>query len=328
MSDYRQLETELWQRIVIKQQELILPMDQLNTYLNITERDVDLLLLEELLVSETFANWFITEIIRQPPPITIVGAWHSVSDALLGESDLIVKFETEKGLIEAILIENKIDAVAQTEQGYRYKMRGDKGITQGEWSRFTTCLFAPQSYLDRNSEPYDVEISYEQVITFFQTLADVRSLYRATFLQEAVEKNRRGYQSVVCRRMTDFATAYLDYVAQNHPELNPEIAKPRAAGHDWIHFYPIPHQKNVVIVHQIRGQQVKIIYHGQHERFDEIATRFDEVSDMQLTLKKSGKSVTVAAQAPHIDLACNAFIEVELQIKQAVAIAMALKSYL
>lgn len=250
-------------------------MEQLNTYLNITERDVDLLLLEELLVSEPFANWFIAEIRRQPSPIAMVGAWHSVSDALLGESDLIVKFTSEVGVTEAILIENKIDAVAQAEQGYRYKMRGEKGIEQGEWARFTTCLFAPQSYLDRNAEPYDVEISYEQVIAFFQLQDDARSHYRAAFLKEAVEKNRRGYQSVVCPKMTGFATAYLDFVTRNHPELNPEIAKPRAAGHDWVHFYPIPHQKNVVIVHQIRGQQVKIIYHGQHEQFDEIATRFD-----------------------------------------------------
>lgn len=208
-------------------------------------------------------------------------------------------------------------------------MRGEKGIAQVEWARFTTCLFAPQSYLDRNTETYDVEISYEQAIAFFQTQADVRSNYRAAFLLEAVEKNRRGYQALVCPKMTGFATAYLDFVTRNHPELNPEIAKPRAAGHDWMHFYPVPHQKNIVIVHQIRGQQVKIIYHGQHERFDEIATRFDEVhSDMQLTVKKSGKSVTVASQAPYIDLACSTFGDVELQIKQAVAIAVSLKSYL
>lgn len=303
-------------------------MDQLNTYLNITERDVDLLLLEEFLVSKPFANWFVSETVRQPLSIKTIGAWHSVSDAMLGESDLILKFTSEAYVTEAILIENKIDAVAQIEQGYRYKMRGEKGIAQGDWARFTTCLFAPQRYLDRNTEPYDVEISYEQVIAFFQLQDDARSQYRAGFLQEAVERNRRGYQSVVCPKMTDFAADYLGFVARNHPELNPEIAKPRAAGHDWVHFYPIPHQKNVVIVHQIRGQQVKIIYHGQHERFDEIVTRFDEVSDMQLTVKKSGKSVTVAAQAPYIDLACNTFGEVEIQIEQAVSIATALKSYL
>ncbi|MBU2071690.1 MAG: PD-(D/E)XK nuclease superfamily protein [Gammaproteobacteria bacterium] len=303
-------------------------MDQLNTYLNITERDVDLLVLEELLVSKPFANWFVSEAARQPLSIKIIGAWHSVSDAMLGESDLIIKFTSEACVTEAILIENKIDAVAQIEQGYRYKMRGEKGIAQDEWARFTTCLFAPQRYLDRNTEPYDVEISYEQVIAFFQLQDDARSQYRAGFLKEAVEKNRRGYQSIVCPKMTDFAADYLGFVARNHPELNPEIAKPRAAGHDWVHFYPIPHQKDVVIVHQIRGQQVKIIYHGQHERFDEIVTRFDEVSDMQLTVKKSGKSVTVAAQAPYIDLACNTFGEVELQIKQAVSIATVLKSYL
>lgn len=303
-------------------------MNNINTYLSITERDVDLLLLEEFLVSEPFANWFVSEATGHPLSIKLIGAWHSVSDALLGESDLIVKLTSEAGVTEAILIENKIDAIAQTEQGYRYKMRGEKGITQGEWAKFITCLFAPQSYIDRNIEPYDVEVSYEQVISFFQTQADVRSQYRAAFLQEAVGKNRRGYQSVVCQRMTAFATAYLDFVASHYPELNPETAKPRAAGHDWVHFYPIPHQKNIVIVHQIRGQQVKIIYRGQQERFDEIATKFEFVRDQQLTVKRSGQSVTVAANAPYIDLARTTFDEVELQIKQAVTIAMALKSYL
>ncbi|MCS4306516.1 hypothetical protein M2404_000839 [Rheinheimera pacifica] len=303
-------------------------MNALNTYLNISERDVDLLILEEFLVSQPFANWFVSEATRQLSSIKIIGAWHSVSEALLGESDLIVKFTSETGVPEAILIENKIDAAAQTKQGDRYKMRGEKGIAQGEWAKFITCLFAPQSYVDRNAEPYDVEISYEQVIAFFQAQADIRSQYRAAFLQEAVEKNRRGYQSVVCQRMTAFATAYLDFVANHYPDLNPETAKPRAAGHDWVHFYPIPHQKNIVIVHQIRGQQVKIIYHGQHERFDEIATRFYEISEMQLTVKRSGKSVTVAARAPHIDLVCNTFDEVVLQIQQATAMVKALKSYL
>ncbi|WP_156420332.1 hypothetical protein [Rheinheimera sp. EpRS3] len=49
---------------------------------------------------------------------------------------------------------------------------------------------------------------------------------------------------------------------------------------------------------------------------------------MQLTVKRSGKSVTVAAQAPHIDLARNTFDEVILQIQQAAALAKALKSFL
>ncbi|MFB2652318.1 hypothetical protein CBX96_00170 [Shewanella sp. BC20] len=303
-------------------------MEQLNTYLNVMERDVDLLILEELLVSESFTNWFVSEATRRPSPIRIIGAWHSVSDALLGESDLIVKFEAETGLSEAILIENKIDAAAQTEQGHRYKMRGEKGITQGEWAKFTTCLFAPQSYIDRNSEPYDVELSYEQVVTFFQAQADVRSQYRATFLKEAIKKNRRGYQSVVCPRMTDFATAYLDFVARNHPELNPEVAKPRAAGHDWIHFYPIPNQRNIVIVHQIRGQRIKVIYHGQLNRYDEIADKFADVVDLSLAVKPSGKSVTVSTEAPFIDLANSTFEQVKGQIQLTLNSALAIKNYL
>ncbi|TQP41258.1 PD-(D/E)XK nuclease superfamily protein, partial [Vibrio cholerae] len=34
-------------------------MDSLNSFRNVTERDIDLLLIEELQVSPSFANWFV-----------------------------------------------------------------------------------------------------------------------------------------------------------------------------------------------------------------------------------------------------------------------------
>ncbi|KKO44306.1 PD-(D/E)XK nuclease superfamily protein [Arsukibacterium ikkense] len=303
-------------------------MDQLNIYSNITERDVDLLILEELLVSACFSNWFTSEVFGQECAVNTVGAWHSVSDPLLGESDLVFKFTRNTGIQEAILIENKIDAGAQSEQGARYQQRGDKGLHKGEWSNFKTCLLAPQRYLERNTELYDHEISYEQVINFFQTQSDMRSTYRASFLIEAVEKNRRGYQSVVCDSMTAFAASYLNYANINYPQLKPEMIKPRAAGHDWIHFYPLANQRDTVIVHQIRGQMIKVMYRGQVNRFDEISSQFSDFSNHPLMIKRSGKSVTVATKAPYIDLANKDFNDVIEQVRQTLEIAAALNAKL
>lgn len=303
-------------------------MKQLNTYLNISERDVDLLILEEFTVSDCFSNWFVSTALGQAIEVSTEGAWHSVSDPLFGESDLVYIYKLHSGCPQAFLIENKIDAQAQPEQSSRYQQRGLKGIELGHWSSFQTCIIAPQHYLENNAEIYDCEISYEQIVDYFGYQSDARSLYRAAFLKEAIEKNRRGYQACVSESMTLFAEKYLSFVASNHPELNPEKTKPRAAGHSWIHFFPLKHEPNTRIVHQIYGNKVKIIYLGQANRYYEISDKFGHFQDRKFVVKKSGKSVTVEVNAPCINPLTQNFEDVFEQIKEAIAIALDLKERL
>jgi hypothetical protein len=87
----------------------------------VTERDIDLLLLEELSVSDEFPLWLYSIVAGANDAPSCEGAWHSISDPSLGESDLIVIYEN--GV--AVLLENKIDAPAQPEQGQRYRARGE-----------------------------------------------------------------------------------------------------------------------------------------------------------------------------------------------------------
>ena len=56
------------------------------------ERDIDLLLAEELVVSPTFADWFITKTCFADRAATVVDVFVSRSDAT-GESDLVAVFE-------------------------------------------------------------------------------------------------------------------------------------------------------------------------------------------------------------------------------------------
>jgi len=169
-------------------------MLELKFVAKIAERDVDLLVMEEFTVSTEFCEWFSSRIFGEPIFQSKIGAWHSVSDAQLGESDLIFLFEAVDGPRTAILIENKIDAPPQPQQGERYQLRGEKGLKEGYWEIFKTCVIAPSKYLSssKHSESYDVEISYEEILAYFQsrrTRSD-RFSYKARILLEGIEQNR------------------------------------------------------------------------------------------------------------------------------------------
>lgn len=303
-------------------------MDSLNTWCNVTERDIDLLLVEELHVSQSFASWFVSKALEQNIVPTILGCWHSVTDGALGESDIIFKFVDESGVSQALLIENKVDAYPQPSQGKRYQLRGEKGKQDGLWSSFKTCLMAPNAYLDRSSEIYASYISYESIVQYFQEAGDERSKYRASVLMSAIEKQRRGYVSSVSDAMTEYAKDYLSYVAKNYPELKPEQAKPRAEGHTWIHFHPFRDHQGIKIIHQIYGDVVKVMFSAQADRYDELKLIFNEFASYPISVKQSGKSVVAEVKVPPIDPIKETFDSSLFAAEQAIAVALELFNYM
>ncbi|WP_070965664.1 PD-(D/E)XK nuclease superfamily protein [Vibrio sonorensis] len=303
-------------------------MLELQTFLSVKERDVDLLLLEEAHVSPNFTNWLVTRITGLPSKVSLVGAWHSVTDSHLGESDLVIVYTAEDESHQAILLENKIDAQPQFEQSLRYQQRGQKGIENGSWVDFKSCLVAPKKYLDSDSEVYDAKISYEELMAFFVAADDARSRYKAQFIKGAIDKQKRGYQSTISDEMTSFAQAYLSYVSLNYPELNPEASKPRAAGNSWIRFYPNKTDKQTQIIHQIFGNVVKVMMLGQADRYDEVCDKLSSLDIPDLTVQVSGKSLTIEKSVPEIDPLTQMFDEVVEQINQSINVACYLKEKL
>ena len=90
-------------------------MKDVNKLSYVSERDIDLLLLEELNVNRDFALWMYSLVTGDDPEtVELEGAWHSISNAQLGESDLVAIYDD--GL--AILIENKINASPQPDESY------------------------------------------------------------------------------------------------------------------------------------------------------------------------------------------------------------------
>ena len=82
----------------------------------VSERDMDLLFLEDFALNEDFLNLFLQKIGNTELfSYKIVSEEVSLADAALGESDLTIVLEKD-GRNVALLIENKIHAIAQPRQ--------------------------------------------------------------------------------------------------------------------------------------------------------------------------------------------------------------------
>ena len=82
------------------------------TFADVTEHDMDLLFLEEFVCSDEFLKLFTQQI--GVTNARVLSVHSSLTDVVLGESDITVVLESDGKRI-ALLIENKIDAIAMPE---------------------------------------------------------------------------------------------------------------------------------------------------------------------------------------------------------------------
>ncbi len=163
------------------------------------ERDIDLLLAEELVVSADFASWFKSRTCFAANDASVVDVFVSRSDNK-GESDLVVVFEEEDtGRRFALLVEDKINARFQPEQQQRYRLRAQREIARGDYETCQILLCAPQAYIAAHPETagFDRVITYEEIAAFL-TGADPspRGRYRANFIATAAMRNANTWTPV------------------------------------------------------------------------------------------------------------------------------------
>ena len=197
------------------------------------ERDTDLLFLEEWCVNDEFAQW-ILERFGISEKFSRFDGFHSVTDPQYGESDLLLIAENGSNKV-AILLENKVDAIAQESQAERYFLRAEKVKQDLGLSHVAVGIIAPNNYLLNNQEAnnYPFRISYESTAEWFAAKTDIRSQYRAAVIKAAIEKERRGYRPIKDEQVSKFWHDYWEYLKKNVPEAamkEPDIVP---AGSDW-----------------------------------------------------------------------------------------------
>lgn len=271
----------------------------------VAERDIDLLILEELAVSPDFLRWWLTQAkVTGANGAAVVRAHHSVTDPTLGESDLVIVYSPSLSETHAVLIENKINAPAQPEQALRYRKRGEVGVAAGTWQSFCTCIVAPQRYLDisQDANLYDARIPYEAVRSWFLDRdKDSRALFRAKLLNEAIEQSRRGYTPEADERMTEFWHRYWECATAEFPELSIPEPGPKPAGSTWIEIRPEALKTGRRIYHKLQTGFVDLQIDGSAGQMEDIKSSISTLLGTDTEVVVTGKSSSVRVRVPPLD---------------------------
>lgn len=199
---------------------------------SVRERDIDFLLVEELISSKAFVDYVI-EKLELPSCDMITNIQRSVNDFGLGETDIFVGYR-HGDLRIGILIENKLDAIFQPEQAERYSSRARQYEAGGRFDTTYEALIAPAQYINHQNA-FSRSVSYEQLIEYFQnTSFGVRGEFKATLLTIASEKLRRGYVAVNSEPNQAFWQSYYRHLITELPLVSMKPVSVVPAGSDWI----------------------------------------------------------------------------------------------
>lgn len=261
---------------------------------SIQERDVDIILLEELSTDPTFCEWFVREL--DLPDFTAVhGAWKSISGHGLGETDLLFVYNSG-GQKVYVLIENKLDAAFQNDQFNRYLKRAAQYLREKACHQAFAVLIAPELYCE-NQNDFESCLTYESIAKRLEHTGTKRHLFRRDLLLIASEKLRRGYRPVNSIPVQRFWHAYWKYKEEKYPHLR--MRRPGIIPHhsDWPRLYDDRLQNNV-FYHKLGQGNMDATFMGFPE---EVELKIKEILPDWATLEKHSKSFSIRVFSGVID---------------------------
>jgi hypothetical protein len=294
---------------------------------SVEERDLDLLLLEELHASAKFAAWFI-DLFDLGEATSFDGAWHSISEHD-GETDLLLRVKRGNERV-LILVENKINAPEQQTQDLRYHLRGDRAREAGHCELYVTAMCAPQVYLDglADDSAYEHRISYEKIATWFAALDDSRAAWRKSVLDLAITHARRGYLMKVHSGKTAFHRDYFDHVRAKYPELIMRRPDPKGGKSDWIYLKGFAFPKGVTLIH--KNDQGCVDLQFEKTAAVDLATRKHDGWPQGAAVVPRGGSAAVSLPVPRCDMErslLDQVASVDAALEAARALVQCIKPY-
>lgn len=271
---------------------------------DVSERDMDLLFLEEFAYSKEFVYLF-TNIVNESNP-HIISIQQSKVDSEYGESDMTVIADCD-GVKVGFLIEDKIDAIAMPRQCKRYFLRGEKGIKNGYYDRFHVFIVAPEKYLSENNEAqhYPNQISYESVLKYYKQYDDARSQFKAQQIEQAIYKQKHGYQVIENTAVSEFWDKYIAYQKKHYSHLYLVTGGgKKGSAATWPHYNT--RIKGVYLSHKSEKGYIDLTFSGAWDRVNELESvlrkAIGQFENMGITLQQAGKSAALRFIVPVVDV--------------------------
>lgn len=301
----------------------------------VMERDIDLLLVEELRCSDDFRIWLLerldlAEALGVHPP-AVHRIRHSVVEADgdgAGESDIVVELKGPSGGASdgiALLIENKINAAFQPEQPERYQARAMAMKERKECKEAYCLLVAPEKYVASvEEEDFDRRLTYEKLREYFANAKgqsdceSQRLQHRAMVIEHAIYEWRRRGAQIVDEHATSFAEAYYQRAKSRAPSLKPDQPNARTKESVWFYFrnalthipefqtpWDILHKTKTKNRSVSNTQAVECVQINMRDwaRYGEdlVRERIEPLLDPGMTLGRAGKSLAIRLPTPTVD---------------------------
>ncbi len=215
-----------------------------------------------------------------------------------GESDITVILEIE-GRRVALLIEDKVNAIAMPDQYERYRLRGEKGCKNKEWQEFTTFIFCPDKYYvhDKEAKEYTHFLSYEKCKEYFDQKDDILSSVRSQQLEQAINKSKKPPETNVNQDANDFFNKYYQYQQEYYPTLDMRTSTTSSGW--WPHYGT--RLGDTYLYHQTQEGEVILIFPNATMHMDivqEIAAWLRNHSMPNVSVRKAGKSLALQIKVP------------------------------
>lgn len=199
------------------------------TLTHATERDIDLVLVEELYSSFDFTSWIAVQAGIEKP----VARWDVKHSKRRTQSrreiDIFIEIEHADNSRSAVLIENKLDAGEQPDQAESYEEELE--VLAKGYGVAKMIIVCPRSYGEQHqyfTSKFNAVVTYEQLRGWFRDAEDevgddliLRYRLRNEFLDQAIHKHRRGYTPVLDTVVGDFNAQYVALLRRIAPKIIP-----------------------------------------------------------------------------------------------------------
>lgn len=276
---------------------------------DIRERDIDLLILEELVASPDFLEWFLSRL-GFPNDLALEEANRSVNTDS-GESDLELTVMNSERRIK-ILVENKIDAAFQPDQPERYRQRAEAYRRTAHFTEVSAVVTAPAVYFGEDGEQYgfDCALTYEEIINWFETTKPMllRSAFKLSMLRAAIERGRQGWILVPSEPVGRFWRRYWQLAQEVAPSLAMPFPKSEIpANSHFIVFQPVGLPADVKLKHKVAYGHVDLELRGRAAQIAEVQRMFGDKLPVSATIERAGKSVAIRVRVSPIDMVREPF---------------------
>ena len=274
-------------------------------YRNVSERDMDLLFMEAFATDPSFLSLFLDKL-GLTETAAVLQVERSKIDLGLGESDITVIYQVA-GSKRALLIEDKIDAIAMPDQHARYLERGKKGVEAGEYHCFDVFIVCPNRYREGNGEAakYENYVSYEECRDHFAGREDLLDQLRYQQICQAIETAKPEYKVNINETAVDSFARYLKYQRTNFPRLKSLNQTKKKKVNGWWPFFEGA-GANIYIIHKANKGCADLTINGKADRITQLRSIekwLQENGHPEIQLVRTGKSAAFRIETPEINMA-------------------------